>query len=38
MALYPNAPDMAELDYPRAMSARQVPPRIRDLLTPPKVA
>jgi hypothetical protein len=28
-ALYGGVPEMEELDYPRAMSARQVPPRIK---------
>jgi len=31
-ALYGEVPEMVELDYPRAMSARQVPVRIRALL------
>ena len=37
-ALYGDVPEMEELDYPRAMSARQVPPRIRVRLTRPRVA
>jgi hypothetical protein len=32
-ALYGEVPEMDELDYPRAMSARQVPQRIKELLT-----
>lgn len=32
-ALYGDVPEMEELPYPRAMSARQVPGRIRALLT-----
>jgi len=37
-ALYGDVPEMAELPYPRAMSARQVPGAIRARLAPPKVA
>jgi hypothetical protein len=37
-ALYGDVPEMDELDYPRAMSARQVPVDIRALLAPSKVA
>jgi hypothetical protein len=37
-ALYGDVPEMAELPYPRAMSARQVPERIRARLSPARVA
>jgi hypothetical protein len=37
-ALYGEVPEMEELDYPRAMSARQVPPAIKAKLTGKKVA
>jgi hypothetical protein len=37
-ALYGDVPEMAELPYPCAMSARQVPGAIRARLAPPKVA
>ena len=37
-ALYGDVPEMQELPYPRAMSARQVPGRIRAGLAPAKVA
>jgi hypothetical protein len=36
--LYGDVPDMEELDYPRAMSARQVPPRIKAKLAGSKAA
>ena len=38
VALYGDVPEMQELPYPRAMSARQVPGRIRAGLAPAKVA
>ncbi|MGI3186021.1 Hint domain-containing protein [Nioella aestuarii] len=37
-ALYGDVPEMAELPYPRAMSARQVPEGIRAKLAPSKAA
>jgi hypothetical protein len=37
-ALYGDVPEMAELPYPRAMSARQVPGRIRRALSSSRVA
>ncbi|MFV1874923.1 Hint domain-containing protein [Nioella sp.] len=37
-ALYGGVPEMEELDYPRAMSARQVPPRIKAKLDGRKAA
>jgi hypothetical protein len=37
-ALYGDVPEMEELDYPRAMSARQVPPRIKSMLDGRKAA
>ena len=37
-ALYGDVPEMQELDYPRAMSARQVPGRIRMVLNGSAVA
>jgi hypothetical protein len=37
-ALYGDVPEMEELDYPRAMSARQVPPRIKARLEARKAA
>ncbi|MGI3185037.1 Hint domain-containing protein [Nioella aestuarii] len=37
-ALYGDVPEMEELPYPRAMSARQVPGHIRARLAAPKVA
>jgi hypothetical protein len=36
--LYGDVPEMEELDYPRAMSARQVPPRIKAKLAGSKAA
>jgi hypothetical protein len=36
--LYGDVPEMEELPYPRAMSARQVPERIRARLSPARVA
>ena len=37
-ALYGDVPEMEELPYPRAMSARQVPARIRRILSAQRVA
>ena len=37
-ALYGDVPEMEELPYPRAMSARQVPAHIAQMLGAPKVA
>jgi hypothetical protein len=37
-ALYGDVPEMEELDYPRAMSARQVPAAIKRRLAAQKVA
>jgi hypothetical protein len=37
-ALYGDVPEMVELPLPRAMSARQVPPRVRNRLTLPSAA